>query len=165
MLRSNRPSAPGRPVRLTAGMAFAAAMLLLAGCTPGGGGTKTPTPTPTAGEVVEAPALKPEGTAEDNLPFFSAVVAQVWATEQRTSSLAYVDALTTAGFARADMQATYDVSTVDNPAESMQFSVRWGTDKCLIGQVGPSTGEPVATVMPQLAEGRCLIGGTMPLDG
>lgn len=108
--------------------------------------------------------LHPDGTAEENLPFFRSVVQQVWAGEQRGSSRAYVDALVGAGFDRAAMQVTKDVSTVDNPAESMQVSVRWGVAQCLIGQVGPSTGDAVATVMPQLAEGRCLIGETMPID-
>ncbi len=62
------------------------------------------------------------------------------------------------------MQVTPDTSTVGNPAESLQFSVRWGEKECLVGQVGPSTGEPVTTVMSQLAEGRCLVGETLPID-
>lgn len=62
------------------------------------------------------------------------------------------------------MQVTADLTTVGNPAESLQFSIAWGDDECLIGQVGPSTGEPVTAVMPQLAQGRCLIGETRPID-
>jgi len=108
--------------------------------------------------------LVPDGTAEDNLPLFAAVTAQVWATDQRGSGRAYIDALIAAGFDRAAMQVTQDQSTVGNAAESLQFSVRWGEDECLIGQVGPSTGEPVTAVMPQLAEGRCLIGATRAID-
>jgi hypothetical protein len=120
----------------------------------------TPSPTPTP----EGPVLVPDGTAEDNLPLFAAVTAQVWATDQRGSGRAYIDALIAAGFDRAAMQVTQDQSTVGNAAESLQFSVRWGEDECLIGQVGPSTGEPVTAVMPQLAEGRCLIGATRAID-
>jgi len=108
--------------------------------------------------------LVPDGTAEDNLPLFAAVTAQVWATDQRGSGRAYIDALIAAGFDRAAMQVTQDQSTVGNAAESLQFSVRWGEGECLIGQVGPSTGEPVTAVMPQLAEGRCLIGATRAID-
>lgn len=111
-----------------------------------------------------APQLLPEGTAAENQAFFASIVAQVWASEQQGSSRAYVDALTAAGFPRDAMQVTNDTTTVDNPAESIQFSVRWGADECLIGQVGPSTGEPTTTVMKQVAEGRCLIGTTMPID-
>ena len=61
------------------------------------------------------------------------------------------------------MQLTPDESTVGNPAESIQFSVRWGQE-CLIGQVGPATGAPVTVVVPALAEGTCLIGDTRPID-
>lgn len=132
-------------------------------------GDATPSPTegttsPSPSATPEGPVLVPDGTAEDNLPIFSAVTAQVWATDQRGAGRAYIDALVAAGFDRAAMQVTQDVSTVGNAAESMQFSVAWGDSECLIGQVGPSTGEPVTAVMPQLDGGRCLIGTTRAID-
>lgn len=100
------------------------------------------------------------------MPSFDAAVAQVWAGTNPVSSLAYIDALVAAGFDKAAMQATNDISTVGYAAESIQFSVRWGDADCLIGQVGPSTGDqPVTAIMPQLADGRCLVGETMPLGG
>nr|WP_241731897.1 hypothetical protein [Microbacterium ginsengiterrae] len=122
--------------------------------------TATPEPSPTA----VGPVFTPDGTAEDNLPLFTAVTAEVWAASGSSSGRAYIDALVAAGFDKADMQVTQDLSTVGNAAESIQFSVRWGDAECLIGQVGPSTGEPVTAVMDQLAEGRCLIGDTRPID-
>ncbi|MBS1697992.1 MAG: hypothetical protein JST25_06275 [Actinobacteria bacterium] len=88
----------------------------------------------------------------------------MWASDQRASGLAYIDALVAAGFDRAAMQVTEDRSTVGNPAESIQFSVRWGEADCLVGQVGPSTGDPVTAVLPQLAGGACLVGRTAPLE-
>lgn len=121
----------------------------------------SPTPDST---VPAEPELVPDGTAEDNLPVFTRVSEGIWATDQRVSGRAYIDALTAAGFDRAAMQVTQDLSTVGNTAESLQFSVRWGEDECLIGQVGPSTGQVVTAVMPQLAEGRCLVGTTRPID-
>ena len=48
---------------------------------------------------------------------------------RRPSSVAgraYIDALVAAGFDKAAMQVTPDQTTVGNPAESIQFSVRWG---------------------------------------
>ncbi len=111
-----------------------------------------------------APVLVPDGTAEENLPIFTAVAESIWATDQRGSGRAYIDALVGAGFDRESMQVTQDQSTVGNTAESLQFSVRWGQKDCLVGQVGPSTGQVVTVVMPQLAEGRCLIGTTRPID-
>jgi hypothetical protein len=156
-------------------MAVAAVLTAsLAACTPGD--TATPTP-PAASSPAAAPsassapadsepsaaALVPDGTAADNLPVFAAVTAAVWATDDRGAGRAYVDALVQAGFDRSAMQVTHDRSTVGDPAESIQFSVRWGQE-CLIGQVGPATGEPVTTVMPVLAEGTCLVGNTRPID-
>lgn len=116
------------------------------------------TPTP------EAPTFHPDGTAEDNLPLFTAVAKQVWSSKEKDSGRAYIDALIDAGFERADMQVTNDQSTVGHPAESVQFSVRWGDSRCLMGQFGPSTGKPVTVIMDQLPEGRCLIGNTRPID-
>lgn len=106
----------------------------------------------------------PGGTASDNLPLFAAVTAEVWESEARAEGRAYIDALVDAGFDKQRMQVTADRPTVGNPVESLQFSLAWSDAECLIGQVGPSTGEPVTEVMPQLAGGRCLIGQTRPID-
>ncbi len=148
--------------------------LALAGCMatpvpdpsadPTGSGSPTngPSTSPT-GTAAPEPTLVPDGTAADNLPFFAAITASVWASEGRATGRAYVDALVAAGFDKAAMQVTRDHSTVGNPAESIQFSVRWG-EECLIGQVGPATGDPVTVVVPVLAEGTCLVGQTRPID-
>ena len=117
-----------------------------------------PTATP------DAPVLQPDGTAEENLPLFAEITADVWAHTASSSGRAYIDALVDAGFDKSAMQVTEDLTTVGNAAESIQFSVRWGDRQCLVGQVGPSTGEPVTMVMDQLAEGRCLVGRTRPID-
>ena len=160
MLRSVLPSRAAALV-LVAGVSAA----VLAGCAPEPSATPTPAATATADPTPSAaPALVPDGSAEDNLPVFTAVAEQVWGTEQRGEGRAYVDGLVAAGFDRDAMQLTPDQSTVGNPAESIQFSVRWGEQECLIGQVGPSTGAVVTTVMPQLAGGRCLVGATRPID-
>jgi len=66
-------------------------------------------------------------------------------------------------FDKAAMQLTPDNTTIGNPAESIEFSVRWG-EECLVGQVGPSIGAPVATVLPGLSTGGCLIGQTRAID-
>ena len=122
--------------------------------------TRSVSPAPTA----EPPALVPDGTADDNLPFFRAVAERVWASDQRDQGRAYVDALAEAGFDKQAMQVTEDLSTVGNPAESMQFSVRWGGE-CLVGQVGPDIGELVTRVLPAVQDGSlCLLGATRPID-
>ncbi len=126
-------------------------------------GTASPqdTPTPTS-DVDPAPTLVPEGTAEDNLPLFLAVTERVWASESRDAGRAYIDALVAAGFDKVAMEVTADQTTIGNPAESIQFSVLWG-DECLVGQVGSTTGDPHAVVLP-VVDGRCLIGQTRPID-
>ncbi|UNK72329.1 hypothetical protein [Microbacterium sp. H1-D42] len=170
MLRGSSASA----VRAQRGALFlvGAAIIcgVLTGCTaaddPADPAPRPASPTASASSPPDAqePQLVPDGTAADNLPLFAQITAQVWGSEQRGSGRAYVDALTAAGFDRDRMQVTEDLSTVGNPAESLQFSVAWGDAECLIGQVGPSTGDPVTSVMPQLAEGRCLVGSTRPID-
>lgn len=149
-----------------------ATVVALAGCT-GTGAEPAPTPvsttahdvpTPTPAPKDAAPTLMREGSATDNLPFFSAIVAQVWATEQKTQGRAYVDALVAAGFDKAAMQVTQDRSTVDNPAEALQFSVLW-RGECLVGQAGPDMSAPVATVLQAVQGGTvCLIGETRVID-
>ncbi|QIG41300.1 hypothetical protein G5T42_14425 [Microbacterium sp. 4R-513] len=125
-----------------------------------------PSPSGTASaSATAAPALvlRPDGSASDNLAYFTSIVAAVWAGPDRASGRAYIDALATAGFDKGAMQVTNDESTVGNPAESIQFSVLWAGE-CLVGQVGPATGEPVTTVLPVVGEGSCLIGQTRPID-
>lgn len=138
---------------------------VLAGCSSDPAPTASPsaTATPTASPTPAGPALVPDGSAEDNLPLFTLVMEQVWESEAKSKGRAYIDALVDAGFTRADMEVTRDKSTVGNPAESIQFSVLWGSD-CLIGQVGPSTKSPTAVVLPELPEGGCLVGETRPID-
>lgn len=163
----SRRLSPARP-RIVMVTASALLGLALVACTPEAAPTPEPSlseqPAPTTAPTPEAPAFHPDGTAEDNLPVFTAVTAKVWASEDKNSGRAYIDALVAAGFNREHMQVTEDLSTVGNPAESMQFSVSWGEEFCLIGQFGPSTGDPVTVVMDQLPEGRCLIGNTRPID-
>jgi hypothetical protein len=155
---------------VVAGIALAVTAIATAGCAPS---TPTPTPSSTTTSAVtpsptasapSVPVLIPDGTAAENLPLFSAVTARVWKGAHRGEGRAYIDALVQAGFDKADMQVTRDTSTVGNPAESIQFSVLWDKTECLVGQVGPATGNPVTTVLPALGDGKCLLGDTRPID-
>ncbi|MCO5952060.1 DUF6993 domain-containing protein [Microbacterium yannicii] len=175
MARDLPPRAGFSDRRRRAAWVLTATLLVgtLTACAPGGTPDPTPTPTVSASSAQPTPdatpttppepTLVPNGTAAENLPLFTSVTAAVWASENRVVGRAYVDALTAAGFDKAAMQVTNDQTTVGNPAESIQFSVRWG-EECLIGQVGPATGNPVTVVVPVLAEGSCLVGETRPID-
>ena len=153
--------------RIAPAVSAALVVGVLAGCTatpePSPTPTVTATPTPTETASAAPQQVSDATTADEALPFFADVVAAVWATDGRFQGRAYVDGLTQVGFDKSAMEVTYDESTVGNPAESIQFSVRWG-EECLVGQVGPSTGDPVVAVMPGLQTGSSLIGDTRPID-
>lgn len=163
-------------MRTGSAMMLVTAAVALVGCTAGTvGGDPADAPaasataspaaaaSPDATASPSAPILVADGSAAENLPFFTEIVESVWASPDRASGRAYIDALVTAGFDKQSMQVTADTSTVGNPAESIQFSVLWD-DECLVGQVGSATGEPYTVVVPKLAEGSCLIGATRPID-
>lgn len=151
-------------------------MLALAGCTgeqpapvPSGTGDAASSAAPastdaaTPSATATPAALVPGGSASKNLPFFAQVVSTVWSGPDQVAGRAYIDALTAAGFDKGAMQVTPDESTIGNAAESIEFSVRIGDD-CLVGQVGPSIGDPVTAVLPGLSSGGCLIGQTRSID-
>ncbi|WP_345802753.1 hypothetical protein AAIB33_06595 [Microbacterium sp. AZCO] len=173
-LEPARPTATRRRIAGAGGALLIAAMVLAACSVPSPGSapstdtstqtslpsgtTETPSTTPSA-----APVLVPGGSASDNLPYFASIVASVWAGPDQASGRAYIDALVAAGFDKSAMQVTNDESTVGNRAESIQFSVLWAGE-CLVGQVGPATGDPVSVVLPVVGDGACLIGQTRPID-
>jgi hypothetical protein len=153
------------------GLTMVVAALVLAACaqatTPEDGPTSavpsasvSASPTPT---TPPAPALYPEGTADENLPYFALVTQQVWAGPERMAGRAYIDALVAAGFDKSRMQVTRDQTAIGNAADSIQFSVAWD-DQCLIGQAGAAFPEPATVVLPILEGGTCLIGDTRPID-
>lgn len=140
----------------------AALVLALTACGPTATpGTSSDAPV-TSDPDVGASAAPTEADAA--LASFTEVTAGVWASDSRAQGRAYIDALEQAGFAKDAMQVTADRSTVGNAAESLQFSVAWSDAQCLVGQVGPSTGEPVTALLPRLADGACLVGATRPVD-
>lgn len=154
------------------GVGALAVTLLIAGCT---AGPPPASPSPTASKPAETataptpslsppPSVQPDGSAQDNLPIFRSVTEAVWATSDRGSGRAYIDALVTAGFDKSAMQVTNDTTTIGDPAESIQFSVAWNDGRCLVGQVGPATGAAVTAVLPALGDGSCLLGQTRPID-
>ncbi|HEX5858445.1 MAG TPA: hypothetical protein VFY91_10100 [Microbacterium sp.] len=170
-----------RPGAVVAAALALSLALVLAGCTgdspaepvpsstSAGPGSAGPDASPSSAAPGDEPsaappvALLPDGSAAENLPYFAGLTNQVWSSESRGEGRAYIDALVAGGFDKAAMQVTRDESTVGNPAESIQFSVLW-KGECLIGQVGPATGDPVAVVARPLEGGGCLVGNTRPID-
>jgi len=169
-----------RRLGITAGLALAGAVLLpvLAGC------AAAPTPvatatsstsvaaaaSPAATSAASAPAsaggaaiLRPELAASENLPYFDSVNVGVIAADASAGGRAFIDALVAAGFEESQMEVTADRTTVDLPADSVQFAVLF-EGECLIGQYGPASGGYHSAVGPALGTGGCLVGETRPID-
>ena len=123
----------------------------------------SPGPSPTQGPDEAPPALRPDGSATDNLPYFDAVNLAVIAADADAGGRAFVDALAAAGFDRAAMQVTADTTTIGDPADSIQFAVRFAGE-CLVGQYGPKSDGYHSAVRPALGTGGCLVGSTRPID-
>ncbi|CAI3799743.1 hypothetical protein NKCBBBOE_02406 [Pseudarthrobacter sp. MM222] len=69
------------------------------------------------------------------------------------------DDLVAAGFAAADVQVTAGRTPTGLEADAVEVGVEQGGD-CLIAQV--RSGEVSVTVLPVLADGRCLVGAAGP---
>lgn len=162
-MRSRSPSV-GR--LLMAVMAGIGAGVVLAGCaTPGLTAGPTPTSSPTITNKPQASAvplaLRPEGTALQNIDYFTSVLKPLLDPAPKTPGQTIIETLVAAGFDKAQMELTPDKTAVGLDADSVQFSVRMnGT--CLIGQSG-NVGFHSA-VAPLLSTGTCLVGKTRAID-
>lgn len=125
--------------------------------------TARPTPTASSAPTATAPEFRPELSATENLAFFDWVNAGVVAANGAAGSRDFIDALTAAGFDKAQMQVTADTTTIGEAADSVQFSVLF-QGECLVGQYGPKSGGYHGAVRPPLGTGACLVGQTRPID-
>jgi hypothetical protein len=160
---------------LTVGLTTCTALTVvvaLTGCTgatPAATVTPSPTathstsqPTATATPTPSVPQLLPHASATANLPYFNYVNEKVLAANPSAVGADFINALVAAGFLKADMQVTADRTTINLPAGSIQFSVRF-RGECLIGQNGAGSGGYTSEVSGMLSTGNCLVGQTVPL--
>jgi hypothetical protein len=134
----------------------------LSGCT-----SEAPTPAPTttappaAAEPTGGPTITPDSTSDEAYAYFDTVArAQVDGGGARDGR-AMVDTLVAAGFDKAAMEVTSDTTSIGRAADSVQFSVLWGTD-CLVGQT--SGAGYSSELAPVLGNGSCLVGTTRAID-
>lgn len=113
----------------------------------------------------EPPKFYPDGTAEQNLPYFTQTLDDFAAGEDPVEGVPVVDAVAAAGFDKAAMQVSFDRTQTNLVADSIFVSVRIGTD-CLLGQVVTSDRSVTAVTEPAVgpSEDICLIGKTRPID-
>lgn len=145
-------------------LAVALTAALGSGLTACVGGPPMPTPAPASpspGETTPPePAIQLNGTATENRPYFDVVNIATIGTGA-TDGRSFIDALVAAGYSQEAMEVTPDRTTINAQADNIQFSVRLnGT--CLVGQYGGAGYASYAG--PLLADGRCLIGTTRPID-
>lgn len=158
---------------LTRAVLFGAALLMTGGLTAGcvlieGPPIDRPErPTTHLPDIEDnAPAeYVPDGSAEDNLPIFSATLARVAEAQSETTGRVLVDELTAVGFDRDTMQVTFDRTPTDLVVDSVYVSARFGAE-CLVGQVDVASREVFVTVAPTVGPEAdlCLIGNTRPID-
>lgn len=134
--------------------------------------TRTPTgsPTPSASASPEAPAgptedeppeLLPGGTALANKVYFDYTNRAFFNRRPGARSPEIVDLLTSAGFAKTDIEITKDTTPTGRRTEAIEFAVR-AHDDCLIGQWGKN--RYTSYITDVLSNGRCLIGDTLPIN-
>jgi hypothetical protein len=117
---------------------------------PASGGT----PTTTSGPIL---TLNPNGSAADNLAYFDQINHASIDLKGPATGKVMTTGLVRAGFDKAAMQVTPDMTAIGLDADSVQFSVVYAGE-CLIGQVG--SGGYTSVVLPTLADGKCLVGKT-----
>lgn len=128
-----------------------------------------PTPATPERPKVEQPAepavLVPGGSAQENLPFFTQLLAEYAAGEQPIQGQPIVDAVAGGGFDRAEMQVSFDNSKTNLVADSIYVAVRSG-ETCLIGQLVTEGREVATEAVDAVGPERnvCLIGDTRPID-
>lgn len=111
------------------------------------------------------PEFFPDGSAEDNWPYFAHVLSEFAEGEAEVDGENVVNALADSGFDADAMQVSFDRTETGLVADSIFVSVRIGKS-CLVGQIVTGDREAVAEVMPAVGPERdiCLIGETRAID-
>jgi hypothetical protein len=127
------------------------------------GGLPGPTPTATSSATAgsRGPALVPDGTAQNNKPFFDSVNEALLVENAKPDGRGFIDSLVAAGFAKKDMEVTPDKTAIGLDRDNIQFSVKFDTE-CLIGQFG-NVGYH-STIAPVTQTDTCLVGTTRAID-
>ena len=121
---------------------------------------KNSTATATATETskpAQDPVLLPNGSAKDNLYYFTWVIEKTLAADPAADSFAVAQAVGAAGFDPATVQFTFSRTAAGLAADTSEVAVQFG-GQCLIGQFGPVAPKVISRVLPVLVTGGCLLG-------
>lgn len=116
-------------------------------------------------EPVTGAEFFPDGSAEDNLPFFTETLQDYVAGDSAIEGRPVVEAVVDAGFDRSAMEVSFDRTQTNLVADNIFVAVRID-ESCLIGQLTTSKREAFAAVEPAVGPDQdlCLIGKTRPID-
>ena len=123
---------------------------------PGDQKNSTATATETS-KPAQDPVLLPNGSAKDNLYYFTWVIEKTLAADPAADSFAVAQAVGAAGFDPATVQFTFSRTAAGLAADTSEVAVQFG-GQCLIGQFGPVAPKVISRVLPVLATGGCLLG-------
>ena len=133
--------------------------VVFTGCsasTPDGQPTSTSSASATP-EPTKDPVLLPNGSAKDNLYYFTWVIEKTLAADPAADSYAVAQAVGAAGFDPATVQFTFSRTAAGLEADTSEVAVQFG-GQCVIGQFGPIAPKVISRVLPVLATGGCLLG-------
>jgi len=107
----------------------------------------------------------PDGSADDNLPYFTELLEKYAKGDGTIAGQPVVDAVVDGGFDVSAMQVSFDRTKTDLVADNIFVSVRIERD-CLVGQLTTTDRQAFAIVAPALGPEHdiCLIGKTRPID-
>ena len=134
-------------------------VLALTGCsasTPDAQPTTT-TSASTTPKPTKDPVLLPNGSAKDNLYYFTWVIEKTLAADPAADSYAIAQAIGAAGFDPSTVQFTFSRTAAGLAADTSEVAVQFG-GQCVIGQFGPVAPKVITRVLPVLATGGCLLG-------
>lgn len=116
-------------------------------------------------ESVKTVEFVPDGSAEENLPYFRKVLEDYATGDGAIRGEPVVDAVVEAGFDAAKMQVSFDRTETNLVADNIFVSVLVGED-CLVGQLTTGDRSAFAAVEPAVGPDQdvCLIGETRPID-
>ena len=148
-------------IRVIATALALSAALALTGCSASTPNVK-PTETATASasatpKPTKDPVLLPNGSAKDNLYYFTWIIEKTLAADPAADSYAVAQAVGAAGFDPATVQFTFSRTAAGLAADTSEVAVQFG-GQCVIGQFGPVAPKVISQVLPLLATGGCLLG-------
>ena len=151
--------------RTGAGIVAALAAVTLSSCALLSGPTPDTPERPTTPVPEVAPEFVPDGSAEDNLPYFTEVIRTFAAGTEEVRGQQVSTAVMNAGFSKDAIQVSFDETKTDLVADAIYVSVRID-ESCLLGQVMTEDRTFVTRVDAALGPNNdiCLIGQTRLID-